>query len=144
MEDEIDPLDPASVAAMIAVVVEGVSPDDAWIDYVRSRYPEAAEELAALAMTDVALELLVSRGHLLRSEARYQRRAASARAAGRVRRDVWREIHRMKRLLERLDGLEDQRSDEPLRLVSADDATVLDLSVAIEDEARPARRSRTA
>ena len=136
--DEIDQLDPETVAAMLAVVVDRVPADDAWVAYVRARHPDAADELARLAMTDVALELLVDRGHVSTSEASAQRHAASGNAAARVERGVWREIHRMKRMLEKLEAMEDSEWTRAPRLVVVDE-NVLELADSIaetEEETR--------
>ena len=145
--DETERLDPETVAAMLAIVVDRVPADDAWVAYVRARHPEAAEELARLALTEVALELLVGRGHVSPAEAARQREAASGEAATRVRRAVWQEIHRMKRMLDKLEAMEDRdRETTSGRLIVLEGGTLVDVDdeAAETDEATHASRTRSA
>ena len=106
-------------------VVQGMSPTDAWLRYLRTRHPEAVDVLARAAMTDLAIELLVDHGALSREDAMSQREEAAETAARMLPSHEWTEIRQISQILEELDD------------VVRAEATIIDLDDA-------ARRERTA
>lgn len=132
MDIELDPLDTDVVAAMLAVVVDGRPAMDVWLEFVRMRYPGATDVLARLALTDLALKLLVTRGAIGSREAAQQRREAAASAAADVSVHTWQTIHRLRQTLGMLERYQPAEDD--------DVAQVRDLSVLV-DQASPDRRA---
>jgi hypothetical protein len=105
------PLDPDALTAMFSVAVEGVPAIDAWLGYVRRRHPDACGRLAEVALTGMALDLLVEHGHVSRDEAIRQRRLAAESAARALGGTAWEEIHRLRQTLTMLERLPDEVDD---------------------------------
>jgi hypothetical protein len=106
MDSTVEPLDPELVRAMYAVAVDRAAATDAWLGYVRARYPEAIDVLAHAAMTDVVLDLLVRSGHLTDADAADQRRSASEREP-QVPAEIWSTIASVRQMLETLERYAD-------------------------------------
>jgi len=105
--------DPEVTAAMLSVMVDGTSATDAWLAFVRLHYPDAAFLLARLAMTGVALELLVATGHLERDEAARQRTEALSATVSRLPPRVWNDISKVRDALGRIERLARSVRDTP-------------------------------
>ncbi|HYF12609.1 MAG TPA: hypothetical protein VEC09_09920 [Actinomycetota bacterium] len=123
MDIELDPLDTDVVAAMLAVV-NGRPAMDVWLEFVRLRYPGATDVLARLALTDLALKLLVGRGAIGAREAAHQRREAAASAAAEVSFHTWQTIHRLRQTLGMLERYRPAEDDDDVAWVS--DLSILD------------------
>jgi hypothetical protein len=98
-----EPFEPDAVAAMYAVVAEGDSATDAWLDFLRARHPTAIDALSRAAMASVALDLLVANGDMSVEEASHQMLDAATSAANAVSEDVWASVVRFREILEVLE-----------------------------------------
>ena len=110
----------ADEVAVMYAVSEGQSATDAWLDYLRARYPEAIDALARAAMASIALDLLVSNGDMTIEEASRQMIDAATSATAAVGEEVWISAVRMRDVLQLLERrtaessvLIDVREDEP-------------------------------
>jgi hypothetical protein len=83
-------------------VVQGMTPTEAWLRYLRARHPDAVDVLARAAMTDMAIELLVDHGDLTREDAMSQRAEAAELAARMLPGHEWHEIREISQILEEL------------------------------------------
>ena len=110
-------------------VVQGMSPTDAWLGYLRARHPDAVDVLARAAMTDLAIDLLVDHGDMPLDDALAQRAEVAEAASRMVPPAEWREIREIAHILEEL-GDEDGRTDT--------DADV----IVLTDRDRPERTRR--
>lgn len=102
MPETTDLFEADEVAVMYAVS-EGGSATDAWLDYLRARHPDAVSALARVAMTSIALDLLVSNGDITIEEASRQMIDAAASATAAVGEEVWISAVRMRDVLQLLE-----------------------------------------
>jgi len=101
VDDRLESPSTDAVRAMFDVV-QGMPPTEAWLRYLRAAHPEAVDLLARVAMTDMAIELLVDHGDLTHDEASSERAAAAAAAARMLPAPEWNEIRAISTVLEEL------------------------------------------
>jgi hypothetical protein len=123
LEEGSDAPSAEAVHAMFSVV-QGTSPTDAWLEYLRARHPDAVDVLARAAMADMAIDLLDEHGDLTLEQALAERAEIAEATSRIVRAEGWREIREIAHILEEL-GEDAGRSD----------ADVVDLT----DPSRPER-----
>ena len=102
--DAIEPFEPAANAAINAVVRRERNATDAWLEYVRTEHPAAAEELARAAMTYIAVDLLIANGDLSREEGTRQRLDAAFTASAVVDESVWKALIWLREILDMLEA----------------------------------------
>lgn len=103
MPEITEPFEPDAVAAMYAVVTDGDSATDAWLDYLRARHPDAVAALARAAIASIALDLLVANGDMTIEEASRQMLDTATAAVDAVGEDVWTSAMRLREMLELLE-----------------------------------------
>ena len=116
-----------AVAAMLAVM-NGSPAADVWLAYVRAVHPEAVDALARMAVSQIAVDLLQSRGDLDREQARDQRHQVALTARGEVSTEVWAEISELRTTLAILERHLGDASSEVL--VEVDDVDEVEVRAA--------------
>jgi hypothetical protein len=103
MDPRLEAISEEAARAMFSVV-RGVAASDAWLDFVRTRHPEAAQLLGKLAMANIAIDLLLDNGDLSEDAAQQERVDAVDSVAAELPRETWEEIHELKAALETLQA----------------------------------------